>query len=89
MAHPAVADAGVVGVPGPDGGEVGVAFVVLAPGTAASAEELLAFVRGQLPPHAVPATLSFVDELPRNSVGKLRRQELRTLGSHVMDESLG
>jgi fatty-acyl-CoA synthase len=77
MAHPAVADAGVVGVPAPDGGEVGAAFVVLAPGTPASAEELLGFVRGQLPAHAVPATLTFVDELPRNSVGKLRRQELR------------
>jgi acyl-CoA synthetase (AMP-forming)/AMP-acid ligase II len=78
MAHPAVADAGIVGVPSTGGGEVGAAFVVLAPGTAASAEELLGFARGRLPAHAVPATLTFVGELPRNSVGKLRRQALRS-----------
>jgi acyl-CoA synthetase (AMP-forming)/AMP-acid ligase II len=77
MAHPTVVDAGVVGVPMPDAGEVGAAFVVLAPGTAPSPEELLGFARGQLPAHAVPASLTFVDELPRNTVGKLRRQELR------------
>ncbi len=72
LAHPAVADAGVVGAPAG-----GAAFVVLAPGATAIESELLEHCRAQLPAHAVPAKLSLVKSLPRNSVGKLLRRELR------------
>ena len=78
MAHPAVADAGVVGIPAPDGGEVGAAFVVLAPGRDATEPELIAFSAERLAEHEIPASITFVDTLPRNSVGKLVRDELRT-----------
>jgi acyl-CoA synthetase (AMP-forming)/AMP-acid ligase II len=78
--HPAVADAGVVGVSG-NGTDVGAAFVVLGPGAHATEEDLLAHCRDRLAPHSVPASISFVDELPRNSVGKLIRSALRALGS--------
>jgi acyl-CoA synthetase (AMP-forming)/AMP-acid ligase II len=76
-AHPAVADAGVVGVPGPDGDAVGAAFVVLAPGQATTEEELIDFGAGRLAAHEVPTSITFVETLPRNSVGKLVRDELR------------
>ena len=76
--HPAVADAGVVGVSGPVG-EVGLAFVVLATGWTVSEEELLAFCRQRLAPHQVPASVSFLQQLPRSSVGKLLRAELQRL----------
>jgi fatty-acyl-CoA synthase len=76
-AHPAVADAGVVGVPGPDGDAVGAAFVVLAPGRTATERELIAFGAGRLAAHEVPTSITFVETLPRNSVGKLVRDELR------------
>lgn len=72
LAHPAVADAGVVGVP-----EGGAAFVVLEPGATASEEALTDHCRAGLPAHAVPRTISFVPSLPRSSVGKLLRNELR------------
>ncbi|HEY6058537.1 MAG TPA: p-hydroxycinnamoyl-CoA synthetase, partial [Candidatus Limnocylindrales bacterium] len=81
LTHPSVADAGVVGLPGPRGGAVGAAFVVLLPGTAATEDELLSFCRGRLATHQVPNSISFVRELPRNAVGKLRRAELATLAS--------
>jgi fatty-acyl-CoA synthase len=78
MAHPAVADAGVVGVASPGAGQVGAAFVVPSSGASVSVEELLGFARGRLPAAAVPTSVEFVAELPRNSVGKLVRHELRT-----------
>ena len=77
LEHAAVADAGVVAAADPDGVTVGSAFVVLLPDQSASEEELLAFARARLPVHAVPASVSFIDRLPRSSVGKLLRDELR------------
>jgi fatty-acyl-CoA synthase len=78
LSHPAVVDAGVVGVPSPGGGQVGAAFVVLAPG-ATTTGELIDHARRELPAHAIPATIREVGELPRNSVGKLVRQQLREI----------
>jgi long-chain acyl-CoA synthetase len=40
-------------------------------------EELKAFLTGKLGKHEIPAALDFVDDLPRTSVGKLSRHELR------------
>jgi fatty-acyl-CoA synthase len=77
LGHPAVADAGVVAVPESAGEQVAKAFVVLAPGTEATEQELLAWCREHLAAHQVPAVVTFVDRLPRNSVGKLIRAELQ------------
>jgi acyl-CoA synthetase (AMP-forming)/AMP-acid ligase II len=79
--HPAIAEAGVAGVPAEDGGEVVVAFVVLSAGAEATEQDVLAFCRERLAPHQVPASVRFVDHLPRNSVGKLIRDQLRALRS--------
>ena len=78
MAHQAVQEAGVVAVPKGTGemGALGAAFVVLAPDGAATADDLLAFCREHLSDHEVPTLVSFVERLPRNSVGKLLRSEL-------------
>jgi fatty-acyl-CoA synthase len=79
LEHPAVADAGVVGVASPDGVQAGSAFIVLAPRQSADADDLLAFVRTRLPAHAVPTSIRFVATLPRSSVGKLERHRLREM----------
>src|SRR6266511_414503 len=77
MAHHAVQEAGVVGVPEGTGvGAFGAAFVVLVPDGAVTADDLLAFCREHLADHEVPTSVSFVERLPRNSVGKLLRSEL-------------
>jgi acyl-coenzyme A synthetase/AMP-(fatty) acid ligase len=60
-------------------GEVVVAFVVLSAGSDATEQDLLASCRQHLAPHQVPASVTFVDRLPRNSVGKLLRARLRAI----------
>jgi fatty-acyl-CoA synthase len=76
--HPAVADAGVVRV-GSDGRQEGAALVVLEPTGSIDEEDLLDFCRQRLAEHEVPRSVTFVELLPRNSVGKLIRHELRRL----------
>ena len=73
-AHPAVADAGVVGEPDPDWGEAVAAFVVLR--GAATEDELREWCRGRLAPHEVPKRVTVLPELPRNAAGKLVRTRL-------------
>ena len=73
LAHPAVADAGVAGLPDPEWGEAVTAFVV-APG--ADPAELREWCREQLPPPKVPKQVVLVDTLPRNAAGKLERERL-------------
>jgi o-succinylbenzoate---CoA ligase len=74
LTHPAVADAGVAGLPDPEWGEAVTAFVVLQ--DAVSADELRDWCRERLAPAAVPKALHTVERLPRNAAGKLLRQRL-------------
>jgi long-chain acyl-CoA synthetase len=77
ISHPAVEDAGVIGIPEERHGEVPYAFVVLSPGATATAEELLAHCRANLSRYKVPARIEFRDELPKTMIGKVLRKELR------------
>jgi fatty-acyl-CoA synthase len=73
--HAAVVEAAVVGVPDERWGEVCAAFVVLrAP---LEEPELAAFCRERLAAFKVPRSFSFVESLPRNSIGKIQKSELR------------
>jgi O-succinylbenzoic acid--CoA ligase len=77
LAHPAVAEAGVIGVADARWGQVVCAFVRLRPAHAPAADELMAFCRERLARYKVPATIRFVETLPRNAAGKLLRRALR------------
>src|ERR1700692_4554293 len=77
--HPAVHEVIVIGIPDDYRGEAAKAFVKLRAGADPfTLDELKAFLAGKLGKHAIPSALDFVDELPRTSVGKLSRHELRT-----------
>ncbi len=77
IAHPAVAQAGVVGRPDKRLGEEVVAFVSLRPGAEVSAEELTEHTKKHLAANKYPREITIVPAVPLTSVGKLDRKKLR------------
>jgi long-chain acyl-CoA synthetase len=77
LAHPAVAEAAVVGAAHAELGEEVVAFVTLRPGAPAPAEELIAFCRARLAGYKYPRRITIVGELPKSATGKILKAKLR------------
>jgi acyl-CoA synthetase (AMP-forming)/AMP-acid ligase II len=77
LGHPDVRRVAVVGMPDARLGEVGMAFVVVAPGADLQPEELIAWARGEMANYKVPRAVAIVDELPVNAAGKVEKEVLR------------
>jgi long-chain acyl-CoA synthetase len=75
--HPGVLEAATIGVPHPTKGEFVKSFVVKRPGATLEVDGLLAFLRERLAPYKVPREVEFLSELPKSTVMKVLRRELR------------
>ncbi len=77
IAHPAVLEAATIGVPDERRGETVKSFVVLKESHTATAEELIEYSRKELAAYKIPRQIEFRDELPKSTVLKILRRELR------------
>src|SRR5690606_11295468 len=85
MAHPGVAEAAVIGLPHPKWGERPLACVVRAEGASTTADEIIEFLNGRVAKWWLPDEVVFVDEIPKTSVGKFSKKDLREkFADHVL-----
>ena len=76
--HPAVREAGVIGKPDEEWGELPHGFVSLHPGKSATSDELVAFCRERLSSYKCPRTVEVIEDLPKNGLGKILKADLRS-----------
>jgi len=76
--HPAVREAGVIGVPDDYRGESVKAVISLKPGTQTTPEEIIAFCKERMAAYKYPRIVEIVEDLPKTVTGKILRRELRT-----------
>ncbi len=75
--HPDIEDCGVVGLPDDEWGEVVAAVLVLK--NAITKEEINTWLRERLPGYKVPRLYQFIEELPRNAMGKVTKNDLKKM----------
>ena len=76
--HPAVREAGVIGRPDEEWGELPHGFVSLHAGKSASSDELVAFCRERLSHYKCPRAVDILEDLPKNGLGKILKADLRS-----------
>lgn len=81
-----VAESAVVGVPHADFGEAVVAIVVREPGSGLEAEEIKAALQDRLAKFKQPKAIYFMEELPRNTMGKVQKNVLREIFDDAFTE---
>ena len=89
LGHDAVTQVAVIGVPDERMGEVGMAFVVPAHGTAPTSDEIIAWCRETMANYKVPRHVQVVDALPMNASGKVTKFVLREKATGLLGSSAG
>lgn len=82
--HPAIVECAAIGIPDPIRDESLVLVVVLRSGHRVPPEEIIDWCRDRLSAFKVPSSVVFADALPRTSVGKIRKAELRALHTNAL-----
>ncbi len=84
--HEGVVDCAVVGVPDIEWGDRVCAAVVLRPSSVLTGEQIRSFIKAQLAPYKVPKDVLFLEDLPRNAMGKVVKPAIRALFASELDE---
>ncbi len=79
FSHPKVLEAATIGIPHPKRGETVKSFVVLNPGEEATAEEIVEYCKKELAAYKVPKEIEFLKELPKSTMMKILRKDLRDM----------
>jgi len=79
LSHDHITDCAVLGKPDPEWGERVAAIVTLSPGKKMSLVDLKQWASGRMVPYQIPTVLLVVDELPRNTMGKVNKKELNAM----------
>ncbi|MDE8563804.1 AMP-binding protein [Anoxybacillus rupiensis] len=82
--HPKILDVQVVGVPDEKYGEEVMAWIILKPGQAATAEEIREFCRGKISRHKIPRYIEFTDSYPMTASGKIQKFKLREQAKQIL-----
>jgi 2-aminobenzoate-CoA ligase len=91
LAHPAVAECGVVGAPDEERSQIVKAYVILRAGFAGDAamtRVLQDHVKATIAPYKYPRAIEYVGELPKTQTGKLQRFELRRMATQSDTQKL-
>ena len=80
MQHPAVESAHIVGLPDQRMGELVGAFIKLRKDATLTADEIRALCEGKIGKYKIPKYIQFIDEVPRNAVGKVQKFKIREMG---------
>jgi acyl-CoA synthetase (AMP-forming)/AMP-acid ligase II len=86
LRHPDIRQTAVIGIRDVRLGEVGMAFVVLGPGSTASPSDIISWSRQQMANYKVPRRVEVIDELPINATGKVKKDVLRQRAAAVSEE---
>ena len=81
LAHPAIGEAAVIGVPDDRMGEVAMAWIVPVPGSVPDSDEIIAWSRERMANYKVQRRLATIDALPMNAAGKVVKEDLRALAA--------
>ncbi|KRT80850.1 AMP-binding protein, partial [Oryctes borbonicus] len=89
IAHPKIRDVAVVGIPNVDAGELPMALVALQPNADVSENDVKTYLNRYVSAHkSLHGGVKFVGEIPRNSLGKINRKEIKALAANITKSKL-